>query len=114
MKEDLIKLIDSQKDIEKLFHKTDGNLMSGTERIHDVQEFQDWLMEIKFELQTIYDQFHDQYVWETINVCSKNMNGVTDRKIFSEIIGRLKVIHKNIKKYYPEDKKSYQEGAMEK
>lgn len=114
MKEDLIKLIDSQKDIENLFHKTDGNLMSGTEKIHDVQEFQDWLMEIKFELQTIYDQFHDQYVWETINVCSKNMNGVTDRRIFSEIIGRLKVIRKNIKKYYPDDEKNYQEGAVEK
>lgn len=114
MKEDLIKLIDSQKDIEKLFHKTDGSFMSRTEKIQDVQEFQDWLMEIKFELQTIYDQLYDQYVWETINVCNKNMNGVTDRRIFSEIMGRLKVIRKNIGKYYPEDEQNYQEGAIEK
>lgn len=109
MKEDLIKLIDSQEDIEKLY-KTGGNLMSRTEEIRDIQEFQDWLMEIKFELQTIYDQFHDQYVWETIDVCKKNMDGVIDRRMFSEIMGRLKVIRKNIRKYYPEDEQNYQEG----
>lgn len=113
MKKDLIKLIDSQKDIEKLFHKTGGDLMPETEEIYDVQEFQDWLMEIKFELQSIYDRLHDQYVWETINVCGKNMNGVTDRKIFSEIMSRLKVIRKNVRKYYPEDEQNYQEEASE-
>lgn len=113
MKKDLIKLIDSQEDIEKLFHKTSGDFMPETDKIHDVQEFQDWLMEIRFELQSIYDRLHDQYVWETMNVCGKNMNGVTDRKIFSEIMSRLKVIRKNVRKYYPEDEQNYQEEASE-
>lgn len=46
-----------------------------------------------------------------MNVCGKNMNGVTDRKIFSEIMSRLKVIRKNVRKYYPEDEQNYQEEA---
>lgn len=113
MKKDLIRLIDSHEDIEKLFHKVSSEFMTETEEIHDIQEFQDWLMEIKFELQSIYDRLHDQYVWETINVCGINMNGVNDRKIFSEIMGRLKAIRKNVKKYYPEDEQNYQETISE-
>ena len=34
-------------------------------------EFQNWLQEIKLELQGIYDRTHDTFVWETINLCGK-------------------------------------------
>ena len=113
MKKDLIKLIDSQEDIEKLFHKISDSFMPEIEEIHDVQEFQDWLMEIRLELQDIYDRLHDQYVWETINVCGKKMNGTTDRKVFSEIMGRLRAIRKNVGKYYPEEDQKYRIGVGE-
>ena len=112
MKRDLLSLIDSQSEIESLFHVVGGNFMPDTETIHDVQEFQDWLMEIKLELQDIYDRQHDQFVWETINVCGKNMNGTTDRRIFSEIAGRLKAIRKNIDKYYPDEKETISEETV--
>ncbi len=103
MKKDLMSLIDAQDEIEKLFHTVGGNFMPDTETIYDVQEFQDWLMEIKLELQDIFDRTHDQFVWETINVCGKNMNGITDKRVFAEIKGRTKAIRKNIDKYYPEE-----------
>lgn len=112
MKRDLMNLIDSQSDIEKLFHTVVGPYMPDTETIHDVQEFQDWLMELKLELQDIFDKQHDQFVLETINVCGKNMNGITDRRIFSEIVGRLKAIRKNIDKYYPDEKETVNEELV--
>ena len=51
MKKDLIKLIDSRKEIEKMFHPFDGGMGTSFERISDVPEFQNWLQEIKLELQ---------------------------------------------------------------
>ena len=50
MKKDLIKLIDSRKEIEKMFHPFDGGKGTSFERISDVPEFQNWLQEIKLEL----------------------------------------------------------------
>lgn len=55
MKKDLIKLIDSRKEIEKMFHPFDGGKGTSFELISDVPEFQNWLQEIKLELQGIYD-----------------------------------------------------------
>ena len=58
MKKDLIKLIDSRKEIEKMFHPFDGGKGTSFELISDVPEFQNWLQEIKLELQGIYDRTH--------------------------------------------------------
>ena len=49
MKKDLIKLIDSRKEIEKMFHPFGGGMGTSFERISDVPEFQNWLQEIKLE-----------------------------------------------------------------
>ena len=46
MKKDLIKLIDSRKEIEKMFHPFGGGMGTSFERISDVPEFQNWLQEI--------------------------------------------------------------------
>ena len=100
MKTDLIKLIESTQDIEKLFHIAGGGSIPEFEKINDVQEFQDWLQEVKFELRDIYDRTHDHFVWETLNTCDKNMNGTTDRRVFNELSGKLRAIKKNIEKYY--------------
>ena len=40
MKKDLIKLIDSRKEIEKMFHPFGGGMGTSFERISDVPEFQ--------------------------------------------------------------------------
>ena len=104
MKKDLIGLIDSRKEIEKKFHSFDGGMGTSFEQISDVPEFQNWLQEIKLELQGIYDRTHDIFVWETINLCGKRMDGVTEKKYFIELAGKFQAIRKNIDKYYPEEK----------
>lgn len=104
MKKDLIELIDSQKEIEKKFHPFDGGMGTSFERISDVPEFQSWIQEIKLELQEIYDRTHDTFVWETVNLCGKRLDGFTEKKYFLELGGKLQAIRKHIDKYYPEEK----------
>lgn len=103
MKKDLIALIDSADEIEKLFHPVGGNGMSIVDTIYDVQEFQDWLQEIHLELRDIYDRTSDHFIWETLNVFNRGMNGWNDKQVFGEIKGKLKAIRKNIGRYYPDD-----------
>lgn len=105
MKKDLIKLIDSRKEIEKMFHPFGGGMGTSFERISDVPEFQNWLQEIKLELQGIYDRTHDTFVWETINLCGKRLDGFTEKKYFIELVGKLQAIRKNIDKYYQDEEK---------
>lgn len=106
MKKDLIELIDSQKEIEKKFHPFDGGMGTAFEQISDVPEFQTWLQEIKLELQGIYDRTHDIFIWETVNLCGKRLDGFTEKKYFIELIGKLQAIRKHIDKYYPEEKEA--------
>lgn len=105
MKKDLIELIDSRKEVEKMFHPSDGGMGKSFERISDVPEFQNWLQEIKLELQEIYDRTRDTFVLETINLCGKRLDGFTEKKYFIELAGKLQAIRKNIDKYYPDEKK---------
>lgn len=105
MKKDLLELIDSQKEIEKMFHPFDDNVGILFEKISDVPEFQNWFQEIKLELQGIYDRTHDTFVGETINLCGKRVDEFTEKKYFVELVGKLQAIRKNIDKYYPDEKK---------
>ena len=89
-----------------MFHPFDGGMGTSFERISDVPEFQNWLQEIKLELQGIYDRTHDTFVWETINLCGKRLDGFTEKKYFIELVGKLQAIRKNIDRYYPDEKKS--------
>ena len=113
MKKDLIKLIDSQKEIEKMFHPFDDNVGILFEKISDVPEFQNWFQEIKLELHGIYDRTHDTFVGETINLCGKRLDEFTEKKYFVELVGKLQAIRKNIDKYYPDEKKesSHSQGG---
>lgn len=103
MKKDLISLIDSMDDIEKLFHLVGGNGMPTVDTIYNVQEFQDWLQEVHLELRDIHDRTNDHFIWETLNVFNRGMNGWNDKQIFAEIRGKLKAIRKNIDRYYPDE-----------
>lgn len=113
MKKDLIELIDSQKEIEKMFHPFDDNVGILFEKISDVPEFQNWFQEIKLELHGIYDRTHDTFVGETINLCGKRLDEFTEKKYFVELVGKLQAIRKNIDKYYPDEKKesSHSQGG---
>lgn len=98
-KEEFLMLINSIEDIEKLFHKSDGD-WALFEQIHDVPRYQEWIQQIIMYLQEIYDRTHDQFIWGTINTCQKHMNGTNDKKQFNEIVGKLRGIERNIDKYY--------------
>jgi hypothetical protein len=113
LKKDLLELIDSQKEIEKMFHPFDDNVGILFEKISDVPEFQNWFQEIKLELQGIYDRTHDTFVGETINLCGKRVDEFTEKKYFVELVGKLQAIRKNIDKYYPDEKKesSHSQGG---
>ena len=100
-KEELLTLIDQIDDIEKCFHRLDGQ-WAVFEQIHDVQEYQEWIQQIILYLQVIFDRTNDKFILETINLCQSRMNGTNDRKHFNEIVGKLRSIEKNIDKYYLE------------
>lgn len=103
----LSELIDNIDEVELLFHHVPGiSLSPSCDMIHDIQDYQDWIMEIRLELQNIYDRLHDQFIWETIRVCDKKMNGYNDKQIFSEIKAWLNAINRNINKYFPENDQS--------
>lgn len=109
MKKDLLTLIDSIDEIEKLFHTVGGNGMPTVDTIYDVQAFQDWFQEVHLELQDIHDRTKDHFIWEALTDFNKKMNGWNDKHIFSEIKGKLKAIRKNIGKYYPDGLEKNQE-----
>lgn len=107
-KEELLNLIGKTDSISKCFHRLDGE-WALFEMIHDVPEFQNWLQEIMFLLQSIQDKKYNQYIIDTINLCKHHWNGTDDRKKFNELSGRLASIAKNIDKYFPvedEEKKT--------
>ncbi len=108
-KEELLMLIGSIDDIEKLFHRLEGD-WALFEQIHDVPKYQEWIQQVIMYLQEIFDRTHDQFVLGTINSCQKHMNGTDDRKQFNEIAGKLKSIERNIDKYYQNER---QEGGNE-
>ena len=93
MKKDLLELIDSQKEIEKMFHPFDDNVGILFEKISDVPEFQNWFQEIKLELQGIYDRTHDTFVGETINLCGKRVDEFTEKILINIIQMRKKSRH---------------------
>lgn len=108
-KEELLMLIGSIENIEKLFHKLEGD-WALFEQIHDVPQYQEWIQQIILYLQEIFDRTHDQFVWGAINSCQRHMNGTDDRKQFNEIAGKLRSIERNIDKYYQNEG---QEGGNE-
>lgn len=112
-KEELQSLIEKIDAIEKLFHKLSGDWGS-FEEIHDIPEFQNWLQQVIMYLQGIYDATNDKFILDTINVCNRRMSGTNDRKVFNEIVGKLRGIGKNIDKYYLDDSIEWEEQKMSK
>lgn len=99
----IVTLIDKMDEIEQLFHTVGGNGMPSVETIYDVQAFQDWLQEVNLGLREIHDRTNDHFIWETLNLFNREMNGWNDKQVFSELKGKLRAIRRNVDKYYPED-----------
>ena len=96
----LLELIAQMDNVENAFHEVGGNGIPKVDEIHDTQIFQDWIQEIKFELQELSEIKKDEYILDTLSLASSTFNGWNDRKQFAEIKGRLKVINRNHMKYF--------------
>ena len=104
MKKDLLERIDQIDEIQSLFHLSSGNGLPTNYMIYDVPEFLAWKEELLFELQDIHDRTSDNYIWEVLVLLKQRFNGWHDEKSFTELAGSLRVIQKNIDKYYPLEK----------
>ena len=101
-KEELLMLIGSIDEIGKLFHRIGGDWII-IDKINDVPQYQEWIQQVIMYLQEIHDRTGDEYVRSALDSCKKHMNGADDRKLFNEIVGKLKGIERNIDKYYQND-----------
>ncbi len=119
MKKDLLELIEQIPHIYTLFrhfepHK--GLIVPSGDYIYDNAEFIMWKQTIIFELQSIYDETHDTYVFNLINPIGviKKFDGkhYDERKMFDELASSLNVIKKNIDKYYPAEAGMKKEEAI--
>lgn len=119
MKKDLLELIEQIPHIYTLFrhfepHK--GLIVPSGDYIYDNAEFIMWKQAIIFELQSIYDETHDTYVFNLINPIGviKKFDGkhYDERKMFDELASSLNVIKKNIDKYYPAEAGMKKEEAI--
>ena len=81
--------------------------MPGGDFIYNVPEFIEWKQAVEFELQDIYDRTHDTYVWKMINATGiiNQFGGLNynEPENFEILKSSLKVIRKNIDKYYPKE-----------
>lgn len=112
MREKLIKLINEIPKIELKFRHFDppkGMIVPSGDYIYDNHEFVQWLEEVKFLLQDIYDRTHDQYVWGLINATGiiHKFDGkhYDEREHFQKLKSSLNVIAQNIDKYYNDNNK---------
>lgn len=100
----LIELIDQASEVEKAFHTVGGEKgFPEVEEIHDTQVFQDWIQELTYELQQVFDATGDSFVKDTLDLVSHPFNGWRNRKDFTQIKGKLNAIKRNQSKYFPKD-----------
>jgi len=112
MKRELLALIKEIPIIEgkfRIFEPSAGMCIPSGEFIYDNPDFIEWKEAVEYELQQIYDRTMDTYIWNIINATGVihkfNGKNYDERKNFNRLKSSLKVIEKNIDKYFP-DKKS--------
>ena len=95
MKDKFIKLINDTEDIEGRFHS-----VNGVATIYDVQDFKNWIQELKLEIQDIVSRTDDDFAKNTLKILSRNFNGWNDANDFGNIKGSLIAMKNNINRYY--------------
>lgn len=111
MKRELLALIKEIPTIEgkfRIFEPSAGMCIPSGEFIYDNPDFIEWKEAVKYELQQIYDRTMDTYIWNIINATGVihkfNGKNYDERKNFNRLKSSLKVIEKNIDKYFPDEK----------
>ena len=101
MRNDLIELIDKIDEIKSHFHTNGGNGIPRRNEIYNKPEFSLWKQELQFELQQLYDETKDKFIYNILVNLKQRFNGWKDEQVFNELSGSLLAIKKNIDKYYP-------------
>ena len=111
MKRELLALIKEIPTIEgkfRIFEPSAGMCIPSGEFIYDNPDFIEWKEAVEYELQQIYDRTMDTYIWNIINATGVihkfNGKNYDERKNFNRLKSSLKVIEKNIDKYFPDEK----------
>ena len=111
MKRELLALIKEIPTIEgkfRIFAPSAGMCIPSGEFIYDNPDFIEWKEAVEYELQQIYDRTMDTYIWNIINATGVihkfNGKNYDERKNFNRLKSSLKVIEKNIDKYFPDEK----------
>ena len=99
MRDDLLSLINKIDQIESNFYLSGKNLYI----IYDNPKFLEWKQEIQFELQEVFSETQNQFVWDTLVICKQDFRGWHDRESFEKLKGNLIAIRKNIKKFFPNE-----------
>lgn len=111
MKRELLALIKEIPTIEgkfRIFEPSAGMCIPSGEFIYDNPDFIEWKEAVEYELQQIYDRTMDTYIWNIINATGVihkfNGKNYDERENFNRLKSYLKVIEKNIDKYFPDEK----------
>lgn len=111
MKRELLALIKEIPTIEgkfRIFEPSAGMCIPSGEFIYDNPDFIEWKEAVEYELQQIYDRTMDTYIWNIINATGVihkfNGKNYDERENFNRLKSSLKVIEKNIDKYFPDEK----------
>ena len=68
MRLELISLIDEIDNIKKQFQLSGGNSLPQRYVIYQNELFCRWKQELEFELQRIYDNKHDKFIWRLLTI----------------------------------------------
>lgn len=111
MKRELLALVKEIPTIEgkfRIFEPSAGMCIPSGEFIYDNPDFIEWKEAVEYELQQIYDRTMDTYIWNIINATGVihkfNGKNYDERENFNRLKSSLKVIEKNIDKYFPDEK----------
>lgn len=111
MKRELLALIKEIPTIEgkfRIFEPSAGMCIPSGKFIYDNPDFIEWKEAVEYELQQIYDRTMDTYIWNIINATGVihkfNGKNYDERENFNRLKSSLKVIEKNIDKYFPDEK----------
>lgn len=101
MREQLLDLIGRIEEVKEEFTVSGGNGVPRLNTIHNNKIFLEWKQELRFELQEIYDRMNDKFIWSVLVLLKQKFNGWSDEASFNELAGSLRVIEKNVDKYFP-------------
>ncbi len=106
----LIELIEETEQIKTAFHTFEGAGLPSVSVIYDSQKFQEWIEELKYELQQLLISSKDPFIEEIYDFASQKFNGWSDKRIFSLLESKLKVIQKRQRRFFPEAYEDHKEG----